>query len=514
MGSGWPTRDLLAHRAGATPDRTALVDAGTGRRWTCRDLDAAVDDLAARLAALGVGEGARVGTLLPTRPVTVRLVHAVGRRDAALVPLHARRAAAQLHDPLARAGVDLLVCGDGTADTAADLADAVDRVVSVDAESANRSESEIGDADERVGAREAVEPLPAPAPDGPGTATWCDDDLAVVLFTSGTTGEPKGVRLTRGTLQASAEASAYRLGVAPGDRWLCCLPTYHMGGLAPVFRTALYGTTLVVQRAFDAGATADVIDERAITGVSLIPTMLARLLDAGWHPPDALETVLLGGAPASESLVERCRRRGVPVYPTYGTTETASQIATARPEQAFSHPGTVGHPLVNTDVRIVDSEAGRPDEPLDPGETGEIVVRGPTVAAGYLENDRTAGAFADGWLHTGDLGYRDAEGRLWVLGRLDDRILSGGENVDPAVVVAAIRDHPDVSKAAVVAIPDTEWGQRVAALVVGGVTPETVREHCRDRLADFEVPKTVAVADALPRTASGTVDRDAVRERL
>jgi O-succinylbenzoic acid--CoA ligase len=288
---------------------------------------------------------------------------------------------------------------------------------------------------------------------------------------------------------------------------------YHMGGLAPVFRTALYGTTLVLQESFDARETAAVLDDHDVTGVSLVPTQLRRLLDANWTPPGALRTVLLGGAPASAELVTDAHERGVPVAPTYGLTETASQVATAAPAAAKGHPDSVGQPLVFAEVLVRNSDG----QPVEPGETGELVVDGPTVTPGYLDDSRTAEAFGEHGLHTGDIGYRDADGRLWVLGRADDTILTGGENVHPTDVVAALCEHDAIAEAAVVGLPDEEWGERVAALVVptdDGLTVADVDGHARETLAPYKRPKTVAVADALPRTASGTVDREAVRERL
>ena len=490
MTEDWPNFDLVTHREKTTPDHTGLIDAGSGERWRYRELDDTVEALAVGLDDAGVSLGTRVGLLLSTRPAYARLVHAIWRVGGVVVPLHAEKSATQLAEQADRADVDALVCGAATADVATDLG--VEMVVAID---------DVA----------GVDRLAATQPETLVPIGRDVDSLALLMFTSGTTGEPDGVRLTRRNLLASAEASAYRLGVSPGDRWLCCLPMSHMGGLAPIVRTALYGTTLVVQREFDAAETAAVIDEQAITGVSLVPTMLQRLLDSGWSPPEPLDTVLLGGAPASESLLERAIERGVPVSPTYGTTETASQIATARPDQVAAHRGTVGQPLVNTTVRILEGDG---DGLAAPGETGELVVSGPTVTPGYLDEQRTNEAFGEYGLHTGDLGYRDDDGRLWVIGRVDDRIVSGGENVDPETVAAAIREHSDVAAAAVVGLPDEEWGERVGALVVGDLDAEAIRAHCRDRLADFEVPKTVGFADALPRTPSGTVDREAVRERL
>jgi O-succinylbenzoic acid--CoA ligase len=354
--------------------------------------------------------------------------------------------------------------------------------------------------------------------DGTATDTTATDSAVdldaerLVLFTSGTTGRPKGVRLSLRNLLASAAGSAFRLGVLAEDRWLCALPTYHMGGLAPWIRSALYGTTVVVGSDFDPARTAAEMRATGVTGVSLVPSTLVRLLDDGWTPPDSLRFVLLGGGPADESLVARARDRGVPVCPTYGTTETASQIATTRPAAAAERPGTVGQPLVTTEVTVVDGKG----EPIPPGERGEIVVDGPTVTRGYLDPETTAAAFSDRGLRTGDLGYRDEDGYLWVTGRADDAFVSGGETVHPGGVADRLRAHPTVADAAVVGLPDREWGRRVAAALVPDdeADPEAVVEDCADGLAAYERPRTVAVVDSLPRTASGTVDREALRDLL
>jgi O-succinylbenzoic acid--CoA ligase len=342
-------------------------------------------------------------------------------------------------------------------------------------------------------------------------ATWHPDDTALILFTSGTTGDPKGVRLTMENLLASASASAYRLGIQDGDRWLCCLPVSHMGGLAPAVRTVCYGTTLVVQRAFKANATATTLDEYDITHVSLVPTQLKRLLDTGWKPNASLSTVLLGGAPAAEALLERCDEAGVPAYPTYGMTEAASQITTARPPEHRAYPGTVGSPLVCTDVTIVDD-----GESVEPGQRGEIVIDGPTVTPGYLDSERTAAPFSEHGFQTGDVGYRDEDGRLWVMGRRDDVILTGGELVAPAGIQDTLCQHDAVANAVVLGVPDEEWGERVVAAVgsTGPVSTETLREFCEARLASYKVPKTIEFVDDFPRTQSGTVDRDALLDRF
>ena len=489
--------DFLARRAATTPDRTAVIDAADGREWTYRELDNRVDRCATRLRqrvnplARDADErpSVRVGTLLSPRPAFVVLFHAAMRLGWTIVGLNTRLAPPEFDAAVDRTEPDLLVCErESTA-----MADDTDRpVVSVDATDEWDTFDPFADATtDRV----------------VGTSEFDPTETAVILFTSGTTGEPRAVRLTGANLHASAVASAFRLGVAPGDRWLDCLPVYHAGGLSPVVRCAVQGTTLVLQRRFDAGETAQVLEKFDATGLSLVPTQLRRLLDANASLAP-LETVLLGGAPASESLLSRAREANLPVYPTYGLTETASQVATATPGEAERHPGTVGQPLYRTAVTILDD-----GEPVEQGDRGEIVVDGPTVTPGYLDGD---GAFCEYGLRTGDVGYRDADGRLWVVGRRDEMILSGGELVAPREVADAIREHPAVTDAAVVGVDDPTWGQRVAALVVTerNLAVSTLRKHCRERLADYRCPKTIAFAETLPRTASGTVDRERVREHL
>lgn len=500
----WPTRDPLSHRVAATPDRTALIDTDDNREWTYRALDTIVDGVTARLDGLlsqtdhpdGDSEPSPVGLVASTRVGFVAAFYASLRSGRPVVPLDTRLPTADLAARLDRVDPALVVCERGTEEAVVAAADAP--VASLDGT-----------------VTEAVQPL-TPASEGASDAVsparWDRDDTAVVMFTSGTTGEPKGVRLTLGNLVASATASAFRLGADRDDRWLDTLPAFHMGGLAPMIRCPLYGTTLALQAEFDAIETAEILHRYGITGVSLVPTQLKRLLDDGFETPDSLSTVLLGGAPASKALLERALDADVPVYPTYGLTEAASQVATATPEDIETDPETVGQPLVFTDVTVVDEH----DEPLPAGESGELVVDGPTITPGYLDNEKTATAFDDRGLHTGDIGYRDEDGRLRVLGRADDTILTGGENVHPETVAGALREHPAVDEVAVVGVEDDEWGQRVAALVVpdGTVTTDDLRAFSRDQLADYEVPKTIETAAILPRTASGTVDREAVRERL
>ncbi|WP_458190020.1 o-succinylbenzoate--CoA ligase [Haladaptatus sp. NG-WS-4] len=487
------TTDWLAHRAAISPEKVAIVEATDGTEWTYAELDVAVDETARKLAGLGLRAGDHLGVLMETRMAAVRLIHAAMRLGCVLVPLNVRLATPELGRQVTATDLSALVCERETESVAHEAASDVP-VVSVDSPDWTT-----------LGERERSDFT---------TAEWAHDDPLVMLFTSGTTGNPKPVVLTMGNLLASATASAFRLGVLHDDRWHLCLSTYHMGGLAPLLRSTLYGTAVVVQEGYDPGETLASLHEYEATGISLVPTMLRRLLDSG-DLPDSLRFVLLGGAPARDDLLAECVTRDVPVFPTYGMTETASQVATARPDEAFAHVGTVGRPLLFTRVTVV----GDDGTPVPAGEPGELVVSGPTVMAGYYGNaDTTDEAFGEYGLRTGDVGYRDDGGRIWVLNRRDDRIVTGGENVHPGEVVDVLRDHPEIREAAVVGIEDEAWGERVGALVVpksdATVTLESVRAFCEGRLAGYKHPRVVETAAELPRTASGTIDRDAVRERL
>jgi o-succinylbenzoate---CoA ligase len=290
----------------------------------------------------------------------------------------------------------------------------------------------------------------------------------LIVHTSGTTGAPTPVGLTNENILANALGSAVALGLDPHERWLCPLPLSHIGGLMVLLRSAIYATSAVIGPP----------DTPGVTLSSLVPTMLARLLDAGARPPT--RAVLLGGAPTDPTLLARARDAGWPVAPTYGLSEACSQVTVGE----IGDTETSGRPLPNASVSIA------PD--------GEILVAGPTVAGG-------------GRLHTGDLGRLDDRGRLIVIGRKTDTIVTGGENVAPAEVEAVLREHPAVADAGVFARPHAEWGEAVTARVVlraGADTTEAeLRAFAAERLARFKVPKAVELADALPRTESGKLLR-------
>jgi o-succinylbenzoate---CoA ligase len=303
--------------------------------------------------------------------------------------------------------------------------------------------------------------LPPAAPSGPAAP-------ALIVHTSGTTGTPRPVTLTLGNVLANALGCAFALGQDPDERWLCPLPLSHVGGLMVLLRSVIHATTAVLDRA----------GRDDVTIASLVPTQLARLLEAGARPGPRLRVIMLGGAPADPTLLVRARDAGWPVAPTYGLTQTCSAVTVAEPGDVASS----GRPLPGLDVSIA------PDD--------EILVAGPTVAGG-------------GVLRTGDLGRLDEHGRLIVSGRKVDTIVTGGENVMPTEVEAALLQHPAVAEAAVFGRPDPEWGEAVTAAVVlrAPAEPADLRAHCATRLAGFKVPKAIQVLDALPRNAGGKLLR-------
>jgi O-succinylbenzoic acid--CoA ligase len=362
--------------------------------------------------------------------------------------------------------------------------------------------------------------LPLHPAGGEGAADGDDfrrdpSDPAVVCFTSGTSGAPRGVRLTHGNFYASARASATNLGVAPGDLWLGCMPLHHVGGLSIVIRSAIYGTAALLHEGFDPEAVSEALDRDGVTLVSLVPPMLERLLDArGGRPfPPTLRAALIGGGPCPAPLLEDAAARSLRALPTYGLTETASQVTTLPLDEWPNGLASSGRPLPGIELQVRD-EGGRP---VPPGGEGEIHVRGPMVMSGYLDDIRAGrDSLRAGWLPTGDMGAWDPEGRLRVLDRRVDRIVTGGENVSPAEVERVLAEHPGVAEACVVGIPSGVWGEEVGAAVTlrpgGQVTLEALRSFAAARLSSFKLPRRLRVVDALPRSASGKLLRRVVRE--
>ncbi len=493
----------LAQRRGKHP---ALITPTASLAYA--ELTARADDLAGRLARLGVVPGDRVAVRVVDGAFFATVVHAAARLDAILVPLNTRLAPAEIAWQVADAAPRVLIDGegmDGVGGKLPGIAIDPDRLLA------------IAPFDVRLASESLL--------DAPRT----------IVYTSGTSGRPKGAVLTFGNHLWNALGSALRLGALPGDRWLAPLPLFHVGGLAILWRAAFSGATVVLPGRFEPATIADSLAADGITLVSLVPTMLARVLDAwGDRPaPPALRAVLVGGGPVAPDLVRRALGLGFPVAVTYGLTEAASQVATAWPGTGPDDSGRLGAPpLPFTEVRVVEADGREVPTETD----GEILVRGPTVMAGYWNQpEASAAALEGGWLHTGDIGRLDAAGNLHLSGRREDLIVTGGENVYPAEIEALLAGHPAVADCCVVGVPDAEWGERVVAVVVaaevGPASHPRDRDpacNCRDRdidrddllaflrarLAGYKVPRHCIFVDALPRTASGKVRRAEVREMV
>jgi o-succinylbenzoate---CoA ligase len=313
------------------------------------------------------------------------------------------------------------------------------------------------------------------------------DGVALVIPTSGSTGEPKGVQLTHLALEASARATHDRIGLEPTDRWLSCLPWQHIGGIQVMLRSRLLGIPLTVHERFDV----DRVATANATLTSLVPTQLTRLLDAGVDL-SRFRAILLGGSAARPSLLARAETAGAHVVTTYGMSETAG--------------GCVydGRPLDGVEVRI------------DANDDGRIGIRGPVVMTGYrLRPDLSAAALVDGWLATSDIGEIAADGRLRVIGRIDDIVVTGGENVAVSHVADVLSAHPAVAEVVVTGVVDPDWGQRLVAVVVLArgkleLSLAELREWCSERLVAAARPRGLVIVDEIPRLASGKPDRLAV----
>ena len=437
--------DWLAQRSASAPDRVALE--AEGATMTYAELEAEATWVARRLAAQGVRRGSTAALTMHPRREQVVIAHALMKVGARMLPLSPRLTEAER------------------------LA-----IVAV--------EKPILDLDDPGELTQTEADLPL-------LGEHDMDDVCALVLTSGSSGPPKPVGLTYGNFLWNAVGSGFNIGVDPADRWLCCLPLSHIAGLGIVMRCVIYGTTAVVHDGFDVDRVAAALAEDRITVLSLVTTMLTRLLDAG-ADLSGPRAILVGGGPVPREPLEEAIAKGATVVQTYGLTETCSQVSTLAPADAKRKLGSAGRPLLTTHLRIRD---------------GEILVQGPTVAPGCADEA--------GWLHTGDLGHIDEEGFLYVEDRIDDLIVSGGENVVPAEVEEVLLRHPAVADAAVVGREDPEWQQAVTAVVVledgSEATPDQLRRHCAEHLTGFKVPRRVELAAALPRTPSGKLMRRALR---
>lgn len=498
--------DLLRSRARADPGGLAVDDRGSRVVLTWAGLDREADLAASALAGLGARRGDRVAIAAPAGSDFAAALHGAARLGASLVPLSPRGRAAELALPLASCRPRVtLGWGTGT-------------VAALDAALAR---GPGGTASELAELRRRSE---KPGATGPGVSDphglAARDELCVV-HTSGTTGRPRGVRLTLDNQVASARGCAESLGLLPSDHWLLALAPHHIGGLAVLVRSAVLGHPVTIIPRFDEAAVLAALTPGGPTVVPLVPTMLARLVAAGGTGRlRRLHAVLLGGAPATPADLEGWCRAGIPVCPTYGLTETGSQVATVSPGSATAMGAGAGRPHRFARLRILAEDGGR--RPVAPGHPGRIEVRGRVISPGYVGADPGDGPDegpGHGRFLTRDRGRIDADGLLHVLGRVDDAILSGGETVHPEEVEAVLLAHPLVRDAAVVGLPDRLWGRRVVAVLVTDPAsrPEAERllpAFCRAELSGSRLPRGWVFAEQLPRSEGGKLRRGELVEQV
>jgi fatty-acyl-CoA synthase len=447
----------LRDRARLTPDRIA-IDCD-GALTTYRELDEQSDSVAASLLGGGLRRGDRVATLTHASPKHVAVFFACAKAGFILLPLSPRLAPAEL---------------------AYQLDDAEPAVLLVSGECAE------------LAAGRSYEPLVLPSNkllQGAGDVGI--DDPLLLVYTSGTTGKPKGALLTHANCFWTNLSFDLATGVAADDVVLQVLPQFHVGGWNVQPLLAWWkGARVVLERAFDPARALRLIEEKRVTTMMGVPATYLFMAQApGFDAADlsSLRRVVVGGAPMPEPLLETWLERGVAIVPGYGLTEAAPNVLYA------------GKPYPFVDVDI--------------SPEGELLVRGPNVFAGYWRNDEaTAAAFThDGWLRTGDVAERDEDGFYSIRGRLKDMFISGGENVYPAEVEAVLHEHPAVADAAVVGVPDDRWGEVGLAFVVARASEDELRGWCRERLARFKVPKSFRFVEEIPRNSMGKIRKDALQ---
>ena len=474
-----------------------------GRAVTWRELDRRTDAVAAGLASLGITAGERLGVLGNNSTSWCVLVVAAFKAGAVVVPLNIRLSPEELRFIITNAG-----CAGVAVD--ADLADRYDEAAAGALTSVRiRMDGAPGDGptlDELAASSSVMPPVDIAA-----------DALAVIAYTSGTTGRPKGAMLTHRNLLAHIELIARAEGWTTATRTLLCVPLAFTGGIVNNF-LATYGVggTLVLERTFEPARALRLLTAHAVSTMIGVPVMWQGIADVpGFADADltSLTTAITGGAPVPENLLRVYQAKGVLIRQAYGLTEATALVALLPAARAVEKPKAAGMAAMHTTIRIVD-ELG---EECPPGATGEILVQGPQVMAGYWADDAaTKTALAGGWLHTGDLGRVDTDGLVEIVDRKNDLIIAGGLNVYPAEIERVLHEYPGMVEAAVIGVPDPKWGEVPAAIVrgAGPLDTDSVVAHCRGLLADYKTPRHVIVVDdPLPRSMSGKVLRRELRAK-
>jgi fatty-acyl-CoA synthase len=490
----------IRDRALVAPNRVAIEHGGA--TTTYAQLDARSERLAGALVRLGLRRGDRVASLTANRPEHVELFFACAKAALVLAPMSWRLAPVELAYQLEHSAPATLFVEprfDALADAALEQTYAAPRRMEL--------------------SRAGLDELAADDRHAPPHPPAADDDDLLLLYTSGTTGRPKGARITHRNCFWTNVSLDRIAEVSDGDTVLQMLPQFHVAGWNVQPLLAWWkGATVVLESTFDAGRALELIERHRITTMMGVPAtylMMAAAPRFGDTDLSSLRQAVVGGAPAPEALLRTWQERGVAIVQGYGLTEASPNVLCVPREDARRRRGWAGKPYPHIDVALADPQSGAI---VDGPGGGELLVRGPGVFAGYWrDRDATNATIRDGWLHTGDIAERDAEGFYRIRDRLKDMYISGGENVYPAEIEAALHEHPAVADAAVIGVPDERWGEVGVAIVVlrpGRRAGEReLLAHCRARLAGFKVPRAVRFTGELPRSASGKLLKRELRER-
>ena len=471
----------LLQRAYLTPDRMAL--SFKDEQWTFRQLSEEASNIAQKLRWNGLQEGDRIALLGRSTPDMVFVIHGCLLAGLEIVMLNSRLSAKEISWQLHDCEATTVIVDDVFLDLITEL----------------NTEKLTFSAIKSSGTKTST-----------FTEMWDPSRTITIMYTSGTTGFPKGVRQTAGNHTSSALASVLNLGLAEDDIWLCTMPLFHISGFSILARSVLYGMGVRLYEKFDAPSIVEEIQNGTVSRISVVGTGLQRILDqfeingSVAHP--SFKTMLAGGGPVPDDYLRRASLYKLPVLQTYGMTETSSQTATLSSEDALRKSGSAGKPLFFNRIKI--RNAGQS------GDFGEVLVMGPHVTPGYIGHASDRDPLENGWLPTGDIGYFDKEGYLYIVDRRSDLIISGGENIYPAEIENVLISHPDVIDAGVCGQEHPEWGSVPIAFIVSEerLTVSELEEYCRERLGGYKIPKAFYFVDELPRNASNKLLRRELKE--
>jgi O-succinylbenzoate-CoA ligase len=506
---------LLAKRASLNPELEAVVDVATDRRFTYAQANTRCNRTAHALSALGIRKGDRVGLLLMNSMEFYESFFAIAKLGAICVPLNWRLVPDELEFILNDSGTKALVFGEEFRDAVVDLqarpklsgqgegATTIEQYLQVGGETADFAI----DYTATCGVASAEEPA----------VTAHDDDDLYIMYTSGTTGRPKGVVHTHSTALWACLTMLPTAEVRHADRYVVALPLFHVGALTPMTGNVHRGMTNIILRAFDPGQVWRLIEKERVDNMLAVPAMLNFMVQVPDHEQvdrSSLRWIMSGAAPVPVSLIEQYAAMGIDVHQVYGMTETCGPACLTTPETAITKAGSTGKAFMHTDVKVVDADGNA----VGPGEPGEILIRGPHIMKAYWNRpDATAESLRDGWLYSGDIATVDEDGFVYIQDRKKDMIISGGENVYPAEVENVILGHPGVADVAVIGQPSKKWGESGFAVVVradDALTEDDVLGHCQGKLARFKQPRGAAFVEAIPRNPSGKALKRILRDQF